>query len=475
MVLVILIDVVLLAGLVYLTVTKGLEGALPFFVFVTILVPGESAIPLPGLFGLTAQRFAVGVLILLYVVFGRPGPVEQRRVSTPLKLLLVLNLVWNIVSTVNSIDPTMSAKQLISVIFEYYVVYYIFYRTISKPETIEKIVKSMVASMAATVVFGSIESYTGWSVISWFPAVTYRFANVNDDNTSFRTHSTFPHAILYGGALAMVLPMVLYLIANAKSSGRKLALWLICLPMFLCLYKSQSRGPWLAAIFGFVFVFLLTYKQVRKYMLVIAALALAVLIIRPGVYETIAESYAVTFMPEHPKGSSYEYRYALMDVAKAALAKNTDRMLWGYGQESFYYLHLTGPFLGKPDHKFESCDSTWIQSMIETGYVGFGIFALMLGVAAWNTLRNVRRLQAPAKFLCWIFLINLVQYYFLMFSVAIYSWGQNGYMLWFIIAMSMAYPKVMFSATAEAAGAEALKETPGTAKVFSVAGTRSSS
>jgi hypothetical protein len=85
MVLVILIDVVLLAGLVYLTVTKGLEGALPFFVFVTILVPGESAIPLPGLFGLTAQRFAVGVLILLYVVFGRPGPVEQRRVSTPLK------------------------------------------------------------------------------------------------------------------------------------------------------------------------------------------------------------------------------------------------------------------------------------------------------------------------------------------------------------------------------------------------------
>jgi hypothetical protein len=72
-------------------------------------------------------------------------------------------------------------------------------------------------------------------------------------------------------------------------------------------------------------------------------------------------------------------------------------------------------------------------------------------------------------------LINLVQYYFLMFSVAIYSWGQNGYMLWFIIAMSMAYPKVMFSATAEAAGAEALKETPGTAKVFSVAGTRSSS
>ena len=171
MALVILIDFVLLIGLVYLTVSKGLEAALPFFVFVTILVPGESAIPLPGLFGLTTQRFAVMVLIVLYLVFGRRGPVEQRNVSTPLKLLLILNLAWNILSTVESIDPILSAKQLISTIFEYYVVYYIFYRTISTPQTIEKILKSMVASMAVTVVFGSIESYTGWSVISWFPTV----------------------------------------------------------------------------------------------------------------------------------------------------------------------------------------------------------------------------------------------------------------------------------------------------------------
>jgi len=474
MALVILIDVVLLIGLVYLTVSKGLEAALPFFVFVTILVPGESAIPLPGLFGLTTQRFAVMVLIVLYLVFGRRGPVEQRNVPTPLKLLLILNLAWNILSAVESIDPILSAKQLISIIFEYYVVYYIFYRTISTQQSIEKILKAMVASMAATVVFGSIESYSGWSVITWFPQAAYRFTLENED-ISYRTHSTFPHAILYGGALAMVIPQILYLIAKAQSKARRIALWIMCLPMFLCLYKSQSRGPWLAAIFGCLLVFLLTSKKVRKYMLFIACLSAAVLIIRPGVYDTIAESYAVTFMPEHPKGSSYEYRYALMDVAKTALARSTDRMLWGYGQESFYYLHLTGPFLGKPDHKFESCDSTWIQSMVETGYVGFGIFALMLGTAAWFTLRNVWRLPEPAKFLSWIFFVNLIQYYFLMMSVAIYSWGQNGYMLWFVIAMSMAYPKVMGAATDEEVRAGGLNQTLGTAKVLSVARSRSSS
>jgi hypothetical protein len=308
--------------------------------------------------------------------------------------------------------------------------------------------------MGVTVVFGSIEAYTGWSVISWFPPALYRFATEAEGGAvgrGMRTQSTFPHAILYGSALAMVIPQTLYLIANAQSKFRKLVLWIICLLMFLCLYKTASRGPWLAAIFGTALVFFFTYKRVRKYMLVIVALSVTVMIVRPGVYDTIIAMYDATFNPENPMGSSYEYRYALMDVAKAALSKSTDRAFWGYGQESFFFLHLTGPFLGKDDHRFESCDSTWIQSMIETGYVGFGIFALLLGSAALLTLRNVWRLPpGPAKYLSWIFFVNLVQYYFMMVSVALYAWGQNGYMLWFIIAMSMSYPKVLAATTAPA-------------------------
>ena len=62
-----------------------------------------------------------------------------------------------------------------------------------------------------------------------------------------------------------------------------------------------------------------------------------------------------------------------------------------------------------------------------------------------------------------------------MMSVAIYSWGQNGYMLWFVIAMSMAYPKVMGAATDEEVRAGGLNQTLGTAKVLSVARSRSSS
>jgi hypothetical protein len=111
--------------------------------------------------------------------------------------------------------------------------------------------------------------------------------------------------------------------------------------------------------------------------------------------------------------------------------------------ESFYYLHLEGPFMGKEDHKFESCDSAWIETMIETGYVGLGILMVLMCSALIKTFRGILILPKPDCYLQWIFMVALIQYFFLMFSVAIYGWGQNGYMLWMMIAMALSYPQVV--------------------------------
>ena len=37
-------------------------------------------------------------------------------------------------------------------------------------------------------------------------------------------------------------------------------------------------------------------------------------------------------------------------------------------------------------------------------------------------------------------MVNLLVFYFQMYSVGMYSWGQNGYMLWIMIAITFAYP-----------------------------------
>lgn len=440
--LVIICFLLVVGTLFYKSSTGGVEAALPAFAFVVILLPDACQIPIPGLFGLTAWRLAVVTLVICNFAFPGKRPEGVRPSSTPLKYLIFLHIAWSLVACFNSIVPAMSFKKVLGIIFEYYVVYWIFYQRISSTETIRRIVKGMVSAMAVTTIFGAYEGYTGWSVLSWFPTAATRFATGIDQERGIRAQSTFPHAILYGAAIAMALPLLLEWMATSKTFFRKAILWAAMMLMFLCLYKTSSRGPWVASIFGFLLVFAYAQSKVRKYMVIIGLMCITVMVVRPGVYDTIKGFYEATFDPESPMGSSYEYRYALKDVSVHALDRSTGRQLWGYGPESFYFLHLTGPFLGKEEHKFESCDSEWIDSMVETGYVGFAIFATLLGSAAFLIFWTAWKARGPDRYLCWIFSVNVIQYYWMMLSVAMYAWGQNGYMLWMIIAMGLATRKL---------------------------------
>ena len=85
-------------------------------------------------------------------------------------------------------------------------------------------------------------------------------------------------------------------------------------------------------------------------------------------------------------GISYEYRYVLRDLASRGI-KDMQRGLWGYGMESFSYL-VTGELYGQP-YRFVSCDSAWLELMVETGYVGLLMvsFILFLPLYAWKGLK----------------------------------------------------------------------------------------
>ncbi|MGD0008673.1 MAG: hypothetical protein ABSE93_09045 [Terriglobia bacterium] len=80
--------------------------------------------------------------------------------------------------------------------------------------------------------------------------------------------------------------------------------------------------------------------------------------------------------------------------------------------------------------------------MVETGYVGLGLMcALLLTPALW-CLRDVRNLPSDGRHLSWVLFVTLVGYYFMMTNVGIYSWGQNGYMLWIVIALSLVHGRL---------------------------------
>jgi O-Antigen ligase len=435
------IDTLAVANLVAIALRRGVEQALPFVAFIFVLVPRDAAITIPGVFDLTTQRMLLGVLTALYIF--RPAPkARANRLATPLKWLIIVHIAWCLVSVANSIVPLMSLKKMFSEVCEYYLLYFICIKTITDNRTINRILFAIVSAVVVSSCFGAVEAYSNWSIMQWFPTVAHNFDGWStvgtDSGRDARVTSTFAHPILFGAGLTMAIVLTFYLLKVIKGSGRKICLWGGLLLMFLNIYKTSSRGPWLTLILSMGIIFLWDNRRIRKYLAPVALLTVAVLVIRPGVWDTIANIYWATFDPTSPLGTSYDYRYALRDNVVKAVSKDMERGLWGYGMESFYYLGLEGELDGRP-YRFLSCDSAWLELLVETGYIGLSIVVLILGLPLWYAWKGVS--QTPDRIQVY-FVSAMLSYYFMMLSVASYAWGQTGYMLWLIIAGSQAHTQL---------------------------------
>lgn len=451
MILIGFINALVVVALVVTTLTKGFERALPLSAFFMLLFPIETQIPLPGLFDLTTQRLVVICLIVLYVLFGKVRREGAPKIAVPMKHLVLLLIVWMFISAANSVVLTVSVKTVLSQITDFFIPYYIAVRAISKAETVHKILFAFIAAMFVCSVFGVLQTYADVNLVDLLPRVQRRIGglgNLADAERGVRLQTTFGHPILYGAALAMAIPIALYLLTAIKTQAKRAFLWVAVMLMFLNIYKTGSRGPWLALAVALGILIMFAGGRLRKYVTIIALLAATVLIVRPGVWQTLANIYYSSLNPETPAGESYEYRYALYRVAYETLAQDPGRSVWGYGPESFFFLNLYAEFQGTME-VFRSCDSSFAQVWIEMGYVGLLLVLILLLRVGYVALRNVRRLPAPSKYLAIALLTSIWVFYFEMVSVAIWSWGQQTYMFWMIVGIASIYPHLVAAESVE--------------------------
>jgi len=445
MVLNIIIDIVVVGLLVITATTKGFERVLPLSAFLLMLFPVESQIPLPGLFDLTTQRLIVIVLVALYFSMGRSQNHGGQKEKLPFRNLLICLIVWMLLSSAVSVVPDVSLKSTLSQLLDFIVPYYIYAKTVSKVETVNKILFAFVAAMFVCSIFAYLEIYWDWSILSVFPRVGHRFGEAFGEvgDRGVRAQATFPVPILFGAALAMAIPLALHLLTVFKAKGQRLFLWSATMLMFLGIYKSGSRGPWLALALSLAILLFLRRDAVRKYLGIILVLTATVLIVRPGVWDTFANLYHETRNPDSAQGASYEWRYALYRVAERELSKDFGRAVWGYGPESFYYLGLTTQFFLDGEVRnvpVETCDSAVVEVLMDTGCVGFLLVAVFLLKSASAAFRNFRKLPSPANSLFVVFFANICAFCFLMTNVQIWGWGQQNYLLWIGVALMMIYP-----------------------------------
>jgi len=450
MILVLILDFIVIVTLLMVAINKGFTATLPVAAFFLVLFPEESKVSAGDLFDMTTQRLVVLTLLFLMLAMTKQRGASPERL--PLKGWIVLLAVWWTLSTVNSIAFTDSAKSLLALFLDYIAVYVIYAKYVPDVETMKKVLFGLVSGVIVCSVFGVMEAYGHWSVVSLFPVEVHRFGSsgdlYHDIARGLRVQSTFGHPILFGTALALAIPMTLYLISLAKKGGRRTFLWIGILLMFTCIFKTSSRGPWLALAASLALLLFFGRGKIQKYMAVISLLTLTVLVVRPGVRETIWNNYVATVDPTSYQGQSYQYRFELYSLVSERLDQSFDRMLLGFGPRSFPMLHLTGKVEGRT-MSFASCDSAFAELWAETGYIGLLIVCLMLAVVIFRTVRSARGLPPPDNRLCLLFFVNLAAFCFEMTNAEVFGWGQQTIILWIVMAFTSTYPYLV-KATAPA-------------------------
>ncbi len=424
---------------------QSLENALPVFAFFVVLMPLESRLVIPGVCDFNTMRLSLMTLLALYLVKREHATQD----TIPLKWLMLLHISWAVCSTVFSLSLVTSIKQLISQVLEYYLLYFLFVRIMTKLQTLYNVLYAVVMAMALCCVFSLFEAYEHWSILRVFPSNLWITYDGGLDplyiewGRGLRVRSTFPHPILFGDALAMTIPIALFLLSIWEKGRQRLLLSLSLILMIWAIYKTSSRGPWIALGMCCCLLFLLTNGRVRKYLLITAVAAGLIVVSRPGIWQTIADLYQSSTDATSPVGASYLYRDTLSQTIQQVVEKDATRFVFGYGLGTFRELGLDITFLNVTQ-RWYTCDDNWALFIYELGYGGLLITSCLLFAPLWIAFRNFRLLPRPENRLSGVLLTCLLGFYFLLLSVAGYSWGQQGYLNWILISIVVCHSRLAF-------------------------------
>src|SRR6185437_9998868 len=203
-----------------------------------------------------------------------------------------------------------------------------------------------------------------------------------------------------------------------------------------------SRGPWIVAAGSCILLFVMFTNRVRKYLIGIAFVACLVLVTRPGIWQTVGNLYESTLDPSSVVGSSYQYRDAVAQAVRDAVGQSTGRLAFGYGLGTFRELGLEMNFLNGW-HRWHTCDNNWALFLYETGYVGLLGTAMLLFKPLLMMIRSYWKIRGPERHWLGVLFISVGGFYFSLLSVAGYDWGQQGFMLWIVIGLSVVYPRLL--------------------------------
>lgn len=381
-----------------------------------------------GLPDITVQR---AIMIALTIMWMRSAQRANRIGSRYLSNLLILLLITRTFSTLLSIAPVRSIKEFIGFAIENLLFFRIASSLVIDRASQIATCKAVVTGLSITAFLGVIER---WAHLSVPGLLLPRFRYIGE-----AVQSTYPDQHLFGYAMAMGVPLVTVLLDESAPGRRKLYWWAGLFSMMVSCYFSNARGPWMGLAIGLCIGFLIGGTATRKRYMLIGAAGAIMILVRPGVQDTIINLSKSTFETDDIKAYSYTYRWRLWPVAWSEISKSPDRFLFGYGGLSTETMDLSRYFVaGQGGDTFllgyTSWDNQYAGDLIEYGLAGFLIEILLYALIAACLLKRWYTASGSVKLLHAATIASVAIFLFAQSNLWIFS-IQLKLVFWAIVAL----------------------------------------
>ena len=426
-----MLDLLLIAGIaagVFRATRHGLAAGFPLAAALLGLLPGQLRIELPGSpMEITVHRVILVILLLRWIREPRLGAAPAVAGHT---FVLGLLLGSRLLSDVLSVTPGPSLKDLFTFAIETVVYFHLARFALASAATQLATVRAVTVALLIVAGIAFVERYAGVSLpLLVLANFKYCFDGIQ---------STYPHRILLGYAMAMGTPLVLVLLDAAAPARRRLW-WLVLLALVAVCFLADSRGGWLGMVLAGTLSLAIGSRGTRLRCLALGALAAIILLLRPGIRETIVSRIVDTYATDTYKAVSYQYRWRLWQVAYSEIARSPQRTLFGYGglsteqmDLSEYFRSQEGGTTGKIG--FTSWDNHYASDLIEFGFVGVGFELLLYAAFLIHVVRRWRTAPRSARPLIGAALVSSIVFMFARTNVFIFGEPLK-FLFWTIVAL----------------------------------------
>jgi O-antigen ligase len=452
--------VALLVPLWYL-LSRDFTKGLAYAVFLCVSMPTVLRIQMPGsLPQLTIYRLA---LIVVFLFWLRHRDSARKLSTAPLFGLFFFWAAANLTSLLCTTgDFVTSLKRYLDFVVEAALFFFLLATSLRSREDAFRILRAAWLGVTLVAALAFVEKYTAFNPVNYLVSAGAPDADLDQGYTGFRgdVTATYQHRILLGTGMAMGWSLALALLQTAGDRPRRrMWLWLsVCLLLAGC-YFGNSRGPWLAAALAGGVLALLAGAAVRRKLAVVLVVALAALVLKPGVLQSLTGSVTVTMDDQSFKGGTFRYRLELWKVAWAVISQEPVSLLFGCGPGcglgSTVDWKLS--YRGGREEQIWSWDNQLAYDLYQSGVVGLAASLALYGGLLLAAYRFWREAGPNERGVRACLLAGLLAYTFMLTNVLMFTKPVN-FLFWSIAAVAYALglnPQEQEAEEEAAAGVEA--------------------